>query len=188
MDDEIDSLVLSIRADTGAFATDVGAMRAQMDGPLTQGVGAAGSAIGAALGRATKLGSAGFGDLRSVALKALGEIAASAIKVNLGALGGTEGGLGPLLGGALASLGLPGRASGGPVSGGRPYLVGERGPEMFVPGPGGGRVQPLSGGGAATTITVNVAAAADSGQAYMTKTGNQVALAVRRALDAGGGR
>jgi hypothetical protein len=28
---------------------------------------------------------------------------------------------------------LPGRASGGPVSGGNPYLIGERGPELFVP-------------------------------------------------------
>lgn len=28
---------------------------------------------------------------------------------------------------------LPGRASGGPVSGGQAYMVGERGPEMFVP-------------------------------------------------------
>lgn len=29
--------------------------------------------------------------------------------------------------------GLPGRALGGPVSGGNPYVVGERGPELFVP-------------------------------------------------------
>jgi len=29
--------------------------------------------------------------------------------------------------------GLPGRANGGPVSGGNPYLVGERGPELFLP-------------------------------------------------------
>ena len=28
---------------------------------------------------------------------------------------------------------IPGRAMGGPVSGGRPYMVGENGPEMFVP-------------------------------------------------------
>lgn len=29
--------------------------------------------------------------------------------------------------------GLPGRANGGPVSGGNPYIVGERGPELFLP-------------------------------------------------------
>jgi hypothetical protein len=53
-------------------------------------------------------------------------------------------------GGALAHgfLGLlEGRASGGPVRGGRPYMVGERGPEMFVPS-GSGTIIP-SGGGAA---------------------------------------
>jgi tape measure domain-containing protein len=32
-----------------------------------------------------------------------------------------------------ASLGIPGRASGGSVSAGSPYMVGERGPELFVP-------------------------------------------------------
>jgi hypothetical protein len=33
----------------------------------------------------------------------------------------------------LAGITLPGRALGGPVSGGNPYMVGERGPEIFVP-------------------------------------------------------
>ena len=32
---------------------------------------------------------------------------------------------------------LPGRAAGGPVTGQQPYMVGERGPELFVPGTGG---------------------------------------------------
>jgi hypothetical protein len=30
-------------------------------------------------------------------------------------------------------LGIPGRASGGPVAGGMPYIVGEKGPELFIP-------------------------------------------------------
>ena len=45
---------------------------------------------------------------------------------------------------------LPGRASGGTVSQWTPYMVGERGPEMFVPG-ASGRIVPnhaLGGGGA----------------------------------------
>lgn len=33
---------------------------------------------------------------------------------------------------------LPGRARGGPVSAGHPYVVGEEGPELFVPGSSGG--------------------------------------------------
>jgi hypothetical protein len=50
-------------------------------------------------------------------------------------------------GGALTGAGFAGagsfvsklgtRASGGPVSGGTPYMVGERGPEMFIPGTSG---------------------------------------------------
>jgi len=33
---------------------------------------------------------------------------------------------------------LFGKAGGGPVNAGRPYMVGERGPEMFIPGSNGG--------------------------------------------------
>lgn len=45
---------------------------------------------------------------------------------------GSTGGIGGAVLGALE-----GRASGGPVSGGRPYIVGERGPELFVPSSSG---------------------------------------------------
>ena len=37
----------------------------------------------------------------------------------------------------IPGLAVGGRAGGGAVSGGSPYLVGERGPELFVPGTGG---------------------------------------------------
>src|SRR5690606_6842740 len=40
------------------------------------------------------------------------------------------------LGGTFA-LTLPGRAAGGPVTAGQPYLVGEKGVEIFVPGQSG---------------------------------------------------
>ena len=46
------------------------------------------------------------------------------------------------------------RASGGSVSGGSSYLVGERGPEIFTPS-GGGMITPNSAIGG-NTITVNV--------------------------------
>jgi len=43
------------------------------------------------------------------------------------------------IGGIGSSLGIPGfAANGGPVDSGRPYMVGERGPELFVPGQDGG--------------------------------------------------
>lgn len=41
------------------------------------------------------------------------------------------------VGTAFAGRALPMRAAGGPVSGGSPYIVGERGPELFVPGASG---------------------------------------------------
>lgn len=55
------------------------------------------------------------------------------------------------------TYGLPGRAAGGPVTSGSPYMVGERGPEMFVP-PNNGKIIPnnaLSGGGTVVNITNN---------------------------------
>lgn len=51
-----------------------------------------------------------------------------------------------------------GRAMGGPVAGGRPYIVGERGPELMVPA-GNGTVVPnnaLGGGGVTVVQNINV--------------------------------
>lgn len=42
--------------------------------------------------------------------------------------------------------GLPGRANGGPVSGGNPYIVGERGPELFLPQVSGSIIPNYSAG------------------------------------------
>ena len=62
--------------------------------------------------------------------------------------------------------GLPGiggffRANGGPVSAGKSYMVGERGPEMFVPNTGG-RIVPNSDMGGSTNVVVNVDASGSS--------------------------
>lgn len=66
--------------------------------------------------------------------------------------------------GALAGIGLPvpelpKRAFGGSVSGNKPYMVGERGPELFVPG-GNGTIIPNSnmrgGGGGGSPISISV--------------------------------
>lgn len=56
----------------------------------------------------------------------------------------------PVVGGLIPGA----RAAGGPVAGGAPYWVGERGPELFVPRTGGSIV-PNGGGG--PVITVNIA-------------------------------
>ena len=63
--------------------------------------------------------------------------------------------------------GLPGigsffrRANGGSVSAGKSYMVGERGPEMFVPN-AGGRIVPNSDMGGSTNVVVNVDASGSS--------------------------
>jgi phage-related protein len=49
---------------------------------------------------------------------------------------------------------LGGRASGGPVHPGGAYMVGERGPELFVPG-AAGNIVPNGGGGGGLTVIVN---------------------------------
>jgi len=68
------------------------------------------------------------------------------------------------------------RASGGPVSGGGTYLVGEKGPELFTPG-GAGSITPNNRlGGGTTNITINVQGNVDS-QATI----NKIVEAVNRA-------
>ncbi len=63
------------------------------------------------------------------------------------------------------SLNLPGRANGGPVTGGSPYIVGERGPEVFVPSQSGTIVpNGRSAGGASVNVTVNAGMGADGYQ------------------------
>jgi methyl-accepting chemotaxis protein len=56
----------------------------------------------------------------------------------------------------LGTLGIPGRAMGGPVSAGGTYLVGERGPELLTMGARSGYVTPnhaMGGGGINVTVT-----------------------------------
>jgi phage-related minor tail protein len=70
-----------------------------------------------------------------------------------GTMSGTGGG-GGLLGGFFKPSPTP-RAKGGSVSGGTPYLVGERGPELFMPGRSGG-IAPTGSFGGGTNVVVNV--------------------------------
>ncbi len=161
-------------------------MKAQLDGPLGQGAERAGRAIETGLARAIRTGKLGFDDLKRTALSALAEIAASSVTSGIGSLfGGGGGGLvaaGTKLLGAV--LGLPGRATGGPVAPGRAYLVGERGPEMFVP-TASGRIETGGGGGARDVrVAIRVEAPAGGAPEALARSGRQVAQAVRRALDA----
>jgi hypothetical protein len=65
--------------------------------------------------------------------------------------------------GPLQTAGVSARAMGGPVSVNRPYMVGERGPELFVPNSSGSIVanNKLEGGGGGTVVvnqTINLSA------------------------------
>ena len=70
-------------------------------------------------------------------------------------------GVNSLLGG-LPGIGGFFRANGGPVSTGKSYMVGERGPEMFVPNAGGRIVSNENLAGGSTNVVVNVDASGSS--------------------------
>lgn len=185
MDEEIERLVVSVRADVQGFSSDVTAMGDLLEGPLAEGAERAGNQIESALLRAVRSGKIGFDDLKQVAVAALSEIAQAAISSGIGELlggsggGSSGGGVGTIL---SAALGLPGRATGGPVSPGRAYMVGERGPEMFVPTTSG---QVMAGGSSSARdvrVTVNVQAAQTGAPEALAKSSRQVGRAVRRAL------
>ena len=188
MADEIETLLVAVRADTNVFARDVAAMKAELMGPFAAGADQAGRMLENALVRALRTGKLGFEDLKRVALSAMAEIAGAAIRGGLDSLfgGGKQGGGG--LFASLASilpslLGAPGKAIGGPVSAGRAYLVGERGPELFVP-TASGRIETGrdGGGGRDVRLSITINAPAGGEAQALKASGRQVARAVRQAL------
>jgi hypothetical protein len=184
MDEEIERLVVSVRADTSAFARDVAAMRGELEGPLVAGAGRAGRLIDNALAKAIVTGKTGFDDLKKVALAAMADIAQASLRALFQTQGGGSFGAGVLngLGSLIASaLGAPGRATGGPVSAGRPYLVGENGPELFVP-PSGGRIERGGGGTRDVRVSIAIQSPAPSDPQVLRQSSRQVARAIRSAL------
>ncbi|MCX7284206.1 MAG: tail tape measure protein [Novosphingobium sp.] len=189
MVDELDTLMIDVRANTSGFTADVAQMRGSFDSILVDGFGRAGDTLERGLLGAIRRGSLGFEDLRRVALNVMGDIAAQAVSAGIGSLGGggagQTSGIGGLLSGLVGSIfGLPGRATGGPVAPGRGYLVGERGPELFVP-TSAGRVEPSLGGGKGRDVNVSIRIVSPQGSNQpesLRRSGKQVAQAVRRAL------
>jgi hypothetical protein len=115
--------------------------------------------------------------------KTLGEVASSVFRkisnalLNYGvesALIGMTGGKGGFFSNVF------GRASGGPVTGGSPYIVGEKGPELFVPGSSGNIVPNHAMGGANVVVNVDASGSSvegDAGQAE--QLGSMLAAAVQ---------
>jgi hypothetical protein len=102
-------------------------------------------------------------------------------KTVFGAIGGGS------VGGADAIMGLVpvsgARAAGGPVSAGQSYVVGEQGPELFVPTAAGNIVpNGANGGGSGDSITVNVDMNSTQGApdpAKMLQFGRQMKAAIK---------
>lgn len=179
MDEEIERLIVSVRADTTTFRRDVAEMRGELAGPFSDSADRAGRLLENALSRAVRTGRLGFDDLKRMALSAMAEIAAAAVSNGIGTVVGGLPQIGSLLG---AILGLPGRATGGPVAPGRAYRVGERGPELFVPA-SSGRIDPQSASVARdvrVSITVNAPSA--TAPRALEQSSRQVARAVKQAL------
>ena len=123
------------------------------------------------------------------------EQAINAIKTLLPSPGGGGGGgadaIASVITGAAGAAGdaggagsLPARATGGSVTAGQPYLVGERGPELFMPGKSGG-IAPAGSFGGIGNIVVNVDASGSSVQgdtAQGNRLGQVIGAAVRQEL------
>ena len=101
--------------------------------------------------------------------KTLGEVASNVFKrisnalmtygidmALMGLTGGTSGFFGQ-------ALGYGKRAAGGPVKGGSPYVVGEKGPELFVPGSSGNIVPNHEMGGSNIVVNVDASGSAVEG-------------------------
>lgn len=194
-DDGVESMLIEVRASTRGFAQDIAEMRGAIDTTLVDGFARAGNVLERGLLGAIRRGSLGFGDLKRIALDTINEIAMQAAKGLFATLpgGGLGGGLLSLGTSLIGSiLGLPGRATGGPVSPGRGYLIGERGPELFVPA-SAGRVERLtsfagsqhqrSGSGRDVRVAINLMSPQGSSVPQsLQRSARQVASTVRRAL------
>ncbi|QZH76362.1 MAG: tail tape measure protein [Erythrobacter sp.] len=190
MDDEIETLMVEVRASTAGFRADVESMRSALDSSLLGGFAQAGEVLERSLLSAIRRGKLGFDELKAIALRTMGEIAAQALQSGIGSIfggaspvgGGTN--IGSLLNGIFGSLfGLPGRATGGPVSPGRAFMVGERGPELFVP-TSAGRVEAAQvGGSREVRVAINLAAPRGTqGPVMLRRSSRQIASAVARAM------
>lgn len=161
-----------------------GALQRFADGPAQ----AAADAVGDAFTRAGKRMSGALADAArsgEVSVKGL----ASAILRDLSGLAieqyvtkPLDGLLGSLARSLPGALGLSGaRAAGGPVSAGHAYLVGERGPEVFVPRHGGSIESASTARPIAITINVPAGGSAEAAR----KSSAQIAAALARAVQQG---
>jgi hypothetical protein len=138
--------------------------------------------------------------LMQTAAKMIAQYIAIGIARMFAGMGGGPGSFAPS--GPLAAVGdvgtgfnfdvgamLPGRAKGGPVSSGQTYMVGERGPELFVPGTGGSVVNNNdlrsamgggSSGGKAPVLNMSFQSTNINGVEYVSRDQLESAMATTR--------
>jgi hypothetical protein len=156
--------------DLADFQTELGAASAALQefaqGPARRAadeVGAsferAGQRIARAMGSAATGGESAFKRMAKVVLEELAKLALDRI------FGGSKQ---PFFGG---------KAAGGPVNVGGAYLVGERGPEVFVPRQAGAITQPASG---AVSVHFHLGAGVDANA--IARHQGQIAAAIARAV------
>ena len=85
---------------------------------------------------------------------------------------------------SIGSFPLAGKAAGGPVMGGTPYIVGEKGPELFMPGRSGTIIPNDALGGGTTNVVVNVDASGNSNVQGDQQQAKQLGVAVSAAVQA----
>ena len=79
---------------------------------------------------------------------------------------------------------FPGLATGGPAMANTPYIVGERGPELFMPGRSGTVIPNDALGGGSTSVVVNVDASGNSNVQGDQAQAKQLGVAVSAAVQA----
>lgn len=139
-------------------------------GAIEEAFGRAADGLAQSLGRA-----AADGEIT------LAELARAILAVVNSAGGNGSSGLSGAIANAVSSLFAGSRADGGPVVGGRAYLVGERGPEVFRPTTSG---VIDAGGGGAVTVNVNL----DGGTPALLRSEAQIAQMLARAVALGARR
>lgn len=135
----------------------------------------AGKRISSALGEAARTGEISVKGLAAAILRDLSNLAIERF---------VTGPINNVLGSILKSTPSFGaRAAGGPVNAGGAYLVGERGPEMFVPNSGG----IIGSSGLAPPVTININMPSGSSLNDAKRSSAQVSAALARAVHRGSG-
>jgi phage-related minor tail protein len=185
----LDTLLVRIAADTKPLSDALAGVTKSASGSFSDIENAARTAsegMARALSGFVSGGKLGFQDLKSTALSVLGTIADNAIRSGLGSLFGSSAqnflaSAGTnVVGGFLSHL-IGARATGGQVTAGAPYLVGEYGRELFVPRQAGAIV-PMGKQTANKSVSITINVQGGAGRAEMRQSAGQVAATVARTL------